>query len=57
MLCYDMVTALCNKRCYVMTCYIVAGCYVNCVLGYDNICYVNKLHVLSCIFFYTRNNI
>ena len=49
MLCYDMVTALCNM-CYVTTCYIVAGCYVNCVLGYDNICYVNMLHVLSCTF-------
>ena len=48
--CYGMLTALCNNRCYVMTCYTVAGCYVNCVLGYDTICYVNMLHLLSCTF-------
>ena len=54
MLWYVMLTALYNNMCYVMTCYIAAGCYVNCVLGYDNICYVNMLHVLSCTFF-TQN--
>ena len=26
-----------------ITCYIAAGCYVNCVLGYDQICYDNML--------------
>ena len=35
----------------VMTCYIAAGCVANCVLGYDNICYVNMLHVFSCTLF------
>ena len=39
----------------VMTCYIAAGCYVNCVLGYDDICYVNVLHVLSCTFLHESN--
>ena len=46
-----MLIALYNNLCYAMTCYIAAGCYVNCVLGYDHICYVNMLHVLACTFF------
>ena len=50
MLCYVMSTALYVIMCYVMTSYIAAGCYVNCVLGCDNIRYVNMLHVLSCTF-------
>ena len=50
MVCYGMLTALCNNRCYAMTCYIVAGCYVNCVLGYDKICYDNMLHIFACTF-------
>ena len=33
-----------------ITCYIAAGCYVNCVLGYDKIRYANMLYVLSCTF-------
>ena len=45
-----MLTALYNNMCYGMTCYIAAGWYADCVLGYDNICYVNMLHVLSCTF-------
>ena len=48
MLCYVMLTALYTNMCYDMTCYIAAGSYVNCVLGYDNICYVHMLHVFSC---------
>ena len=57
MVCYGMLTALCNNRCYVMTCYIVAGCYVNCVLGYDNICYANMLPIYYRVHFYNINNI
>ena len=43
----------------VMTCYIAAGCYINCVLGYDDIyiyiyC-VNMLHVFSCTFLHEEN--
>ena len=37
MLCYVILTAVYNNMCYAMTCYIAAGCYVDCVLGYDNI--------------------
>ena len=50
-----IVTALYNNMCYDMTRYIDAGCYVNRVLGYDNICYVNMLHVLSCTFLHENN--
>ena len=53
---YVMITAFYNNMSYVMTCYIAAGCYVNCVLGYDKIRYVNMLHVLWCTF-YTRTTI
>ena len=49
-----MLTALYNNMCYVMTCYIAAWCYVNCVLGYAHICYVNLLHVLSCTFLHDK---
>ena len=55
MLYYVMLTALYNNMCYVMTCYIAEGCYVNCVLDYDDICYVNMLHVLSCTFLHKNN--
>ena len=34
-----------------MLCYV----YVNCVLGYEHICYVNMLHVLSCTFLHENN--
>ena len=43
------------KRKDIMTCCIAAGCYVNCVLGYDNICNVNMLHVLSCTFLHDKD--
>ena len=49
-----MLIALYNHMCDVMTCYIAAVCYVNCVLGYDKICYVNMLHVLSCTFLHEK---
>ena len=55
MLWYVMLAALYNNTCYVMTRYIVAVCYVNCVLGYDNICYVHMLHVLSGIVLHETN--
>ena len=29
--------------------------YVNCVLGYEHICQVNMLHVLSCTFLHKNN--
>ena len=57
MLCYVMLTALYNNMCYVMTCCIAAGCYVNCVLGYDNIFYVNMVHVLSCTFSHEKQHL
>ena len=55
MLWYVMLAALYNNMCYVMTDYIAAGCYVNCVLGYGNICYGNILHVLPCTFLHEEN--
>ena len=29
--------------------------YVNCVLGYEHMCYVNMLHVISCTFLHENN--
>ena len=55
MLCYVMLTASYNNMCYVMICCIAAGCYVNCVLGYEHICYFNMLHVLSCTFLHEKH--
>ena len=52
-----MLSALYNNMCYVMTCYIAAGCYVNCVLGYDDICNVKMLHVLSCTFLHEKQRL
>ena len=62
MLCHDVFVNICyrcanicNVRtmniCYVMLCYV----YVNCVLGYEHICYVNMLHVFSCTFLHENN--
>ena len=59
MLCHDVFVNICYRCanvCKVRTmniclCYV----YVNCVLGYEHICQVNMLHVLSCTFLHENN--
>ena len=45
----------CDNICNVRTMIICYNGYVNCVLGYERLCYLNMLHVLSCTFLHENN--
>ena len=46
MLCYVMLTAVCNNRCYYVSSYIVAVCCANCVSCVNMMCYDNMFYCM-----------